>query len=218
MATRGVSAGGMSQQNAHHLLRIDPVALALLRLAVHEQARSVKHDRLDGHLLLQPARNPEPFVIGFVAARYAHLVTKSPLRSRPLTLDQILQALHIRAAKRVGADAFARRTLMPTTQPFPLISIATYSVPCSVLADAASSFVESTRCLLMRLRNNRTVTPVLTRPHRICGDVGDSDCSRHLEDCRGVPSDGRSHAAMPVAHIRGRPDALRLIGPPASRH
>ena len=107
----GSVAPVVRQQGSHHLPRVDPVRLALLRLPIHQKAGRIEHDRFDRHGLVQPARQPEPFVARLVAAQNTHLMAKSPLGSGPVTLDQVAETFDVRRLERVHADPLVRRAL-----------------------------------------------------------------------------------------------------------
>ena len=101
------------QKRAHHLLRVDPVRLALPRLAVHQKARRVEHHRLHRQRPVQPARQPEPLVARLVAAQNPHRTAQRPFRIGPTGLDQPFQRRNVRRRKRVKTDPRPRRTLDP---------------------------------------------------------------------------------------------------------
>ena len=60
---------------------------------------------------VQPTRQPEPLVARLVTTQNGQLTAESPLRLRPLTLDEVFETVHIGSAKRVQADTLACRAL-----------------------------------------------------------------------------------------------------------
>ena len=81
------------------------------RLPCGSPAGSPDPDRLQTHLLLQPARQPEPLIARLVAAQHPHGASKRPFGLRPLPLDQDAHLLHVRSRQRVQPNTLARRAL-----------------------------------------------------------------------------------------------------------
>ena len=108
-----------SQQGSHHLPCVDPVRLALLGLAIDQKTCRIQHDRLDPHLLVQPACQPEALVAGFIAANDPHGVAEGALCLGSLLLDQLFQTDHIGRTERVNADLVLERALQADHPAFP---------------------------------------------------------------------------------------------------